>query len=476
MSEYPIHAYLSYRCIDRDQNARNELEPLCKENHIELLCSENTLKDGEKFVAFMDDLAADRVVFIFLSKEYFESAYTLYELISINEQGDLDKRLINFIRLDNRIGDKYINSVRDFWYSDAAAADRNKLADDLLKCKNDKDFLWQRIEKACKNLTSDFLGENHKSYKDQRYKDKFFSQLIDQAKQKISFLIDEEEQKLLQKVENNLCDCLERSKIALPDLAGLLGLTNAATATEIAQCLSSNNQSVGNSLDWLIDFSQKQEKILSQNSSEWKAFLFSIEQLAGWLLIKTVDKHWWFHEQLKIQRARKSAITSIMDLNEPAYIEVIIARDLLQEPKFALDQFGNIKPASETHDVLVFEAVKKEATDIQLLEPMYKDLRRWHQAPNDISELTSAIQKTVKALSGARNGKPIYYLVSKDHLTILNSREWFKAFEAQMTGYLQFICCESPEKDNPDLSCVEDQGLLLEKVAILLRLKNSKEA
>ncbi|OAI14089.1 MULTISPECIES: toll/interleukin-1 receptor domain-containing protein [Methylomonas] len=100
MSDYPIHAYLSYRCkLQRDIDARNKLKAICEMQGIKLVYDEDETKEGDSLIEFMDDLTSARFVFLFLSPEYFQSAYTLYELVNINEWAEIEQRFILPIRI-----------------------------------------------------------------------------------------------------------------------------------------------------------------------------------------------------------------------------------------------------------------------------------------------------------------------------------------------------------------------------------------
>ena len=129
---FPINAYLSYRCnIDRDTQARDKLKALCSKPNITLRYDESETGEGDSLIKFMEDLTSARCVFLFLSPEYFQSAYTLFELIRINEWADLDSRFILPLRVCNNIIDKYRTAAKEFWFSKQAEADRDKLADML---------------------------------------------------------------------------------------------------------------------------------------------------------------------------------------------------------------------------------------------------------------------------------------------------------------------------------------------------------
>ena len=78
-----IHAYLSYK-TKISSGALRRFKEICKEHKIELKYSEKELETGDDFVEFMQNhLIGARFLILFLSPEYFASAYCLYELISI---------------------------------------------------------------------------------------------------------------------------------------------------------------------------------------------------------------------------------------------------------------------------------------------------------------------------------------------------------------------------------------------------------
>jgi hypothetical protein len=472
-ANFPIHAYLSYRCkIGRDIQARKQLEGICGKHHMTLKYDQNCTEQGDSLIEFMDDLSSARCVFLFISPEYFQSAYTLFELVSIHEWADLDRRFILPLRLCDNIVDKYRTGARDFWLSPQAEADRDKLADMLNQ--DDHTALWQRIDAAWEAIIKPYLNELHPSLESDDG-DKLLSDLLVNARQEVASIIREAKQQMLAAVSSNIEQILKNQHIPVYQLAKQLRLDSSANNSDIAKQLL-DGKKVGEALDVLYKLSIQQEKKLSARPDEWRDYLYDVEQIGGWLLLKTVDPLWWFHNQLSLDKAKKRGITGAFNLQHPAYVEVIIARSLLQRAQHSLDEYGSIKPASEEHDVMLFDAISPDASDYQLLFPIYKDIRRADKAPQDISLLRDKIELTLRSLSGSRDGKPIYYIVSQDYLEQLKARDWFAGFEQRLVGYLQFVCCiQEPHRQNPD-PCLEEQSLLLEKVANILRLKNTKRS
>jgi len=63
---YPIHAYLSYRCkYARDRAARDRLKALCSEKNITLRYDESETEEGDSLIEFMEDLTSAVACFCF---------------------------------------------------------------------------------------------------------------------------------------------------------------------------------------------------------------------------------------------------------------------------------------------------------------------------------------------------------------------------------------------------------------------------
>jgi hypothetical protein len=468
---FPIHAYLSYRCNNpRDIAARHKLKNLCKEQNIALRYDESETEQGDSLIHFMEDLTAARCIFLFLSPDYFQSAYTLFELVSINERADLGQRFILPLRLTESMVTYQWTAAKNYFNDNPAV--RNELAR-LLKVENDNhDAIWLRINEAWETIIFKYLDRLNVSLEHPEAEGKLID-LLKESSQQVKAVIFEAKQNLHETISKNILKILKNKHIPRDQLAEVLQLDSAASIEDITES-GILAKSVSTVLDMLYKLSTQRKKQLCASSDAWDEYLYDVEQLCGWLLLKTVDPIWWFQNQLLLQRSASQSITGSFKLQQPAYIEVLIARSLLQRAQYSLDEFETIKPVSEEHDVMLFDAISFDAADAQLLSPIYKDLRKANKAPQDVQRLLADIVLTARALIGSRDGKPIYYIVSETYLKSLKSRSWFTETEQKLKGCLQFICCVKESSSPVDQPCIEEQDILLEKVANILRLKNTK--
>lgn len=468
----PIHAYLSYRCKNPlDIAARDTLKALCAEQKISLRYDENCTEEGDSLIEFMEDLTAARCIFIFLSPDYFQSAYTLFELIKISERADPKHSFILPLRLTESMVTYQWTVAKD--YFDNNEAIRVRLSQLLQVQNDDHSAIWQRINAAWEKIIFKHLDILNVSLENADVEKKLLD-LLKESGQQIEGAINEAKQNLSNTLSKNILRILKNQHIPIEQLAEVLQLDSAASVEDITDS-GIMSKSVSTVLDLLYKLSKQRKKQLLTNPNAWDDYLYDVEQLCGWLLIKTVDPFWWFQNELLLQRNTNQSISGSYMLQQPAYVEVLIARSLLQRAQYSVDEYGRIKPVSEEHDVLlVFDGVSSDATDEQLLSPIYKDLLNVAKAPQNVNQLLNAIVLNARAKIGSRDGKPIYYLVSEAYMKSLKLRPWFVATEQKLKGCLQFICCIKQAGNPINQPCEEEQDILLEKVAIILRLKNTK--
>lgn len=282
-------------------------------------------------------------------------------------------------------------------------------------------------------------------------------------------LIDDVKRKLNTKLVKEIEFILKKSKIPIESLSQDLQLASNASCLDIANTLV-ENRNTGQALGAFVKLSVELEQKWSAKPEQWLEYLDDAEQICGWLLLKSINPEWWLEYESRI--VNNHGITNQFALDNPAYIEVIISRSLLQKPRYSLDRGNDVKPGNE-FDVLLFDAVSNEASDIQLLCTIYTDLRRGGEPPQNVEKLLKAI--VLSACSKHQDlGKPIYYLVTQEYLELLKSRVWFADAEKQLASHLQFICCDFKSDQTDHNPCSEDQDLLLEKIASILRLRNPK--
>ncbi len=463
-----IHIFLSYRTKSKfDVMIRDELVRQCGVQGFKLSYDESATKEGESLITFMEDLASARCIFLLLSPEYFQSAYTLFELVRISEQADRDDRFIFPVRSTNSMCTYVKTTSEDNWNQNRQI--RTELCRLLGGCTEDE--AWQRVSKAWETISFPYLDEVHKSLEESSIAKKL-SEYLDAINKRVKDIIETSKKQLQEKICTEIVRILQRNNISLHSLATELGLDVSATENEITKHMV-YTKNASEIVEGLHRLSREEENKITSRQEKWNEYLYDIEQVCGWLLINSVNAKWWFQHELRLKQSAKK-MTNAFALDYPPYIEVIISRRLQQQARYTLDEYGAIKPAGESHDVMLFDAISSHASDIELLTPVYKDLRRIDNAPQNVQKLLDAIYLTARSLYKTSNDKLIYYIVSKDYLELLQEKEWFAEAERKLAGYLQFICCEIGAKSHDASPCLDEQDLLLEHLANILRLRNKK--
>ncbi|MCX7099821.1 MAG: toll/interleukin-1 receptor domain-containing protein [Methylococcales bacterium] len=466
---FPIHAYLSYRCKnDRDIQARKRLKALCSDTNITLRYDENCTENGDSLIKFMDDLTSARCVFLFLSPEYFQSAYTLFELIRINEWEDLKKRLIFPLRLTESMVTYQWTTAKN--YFDDNTAIRNDLAR-LLKVDNaNKDAIWQRIDSAWNAIIFPHLDRLNVSLENLNADDAL-SELLDKTKLTVTKAINESTKLLHKTLIEKITAIFSLKNINADDkFREELGLSYNNDIGKIATKLVTGIDA-GEGIAILTRIVESKKMLLNNTSTDWIACFNDAEQICGWLLLNSVDPIWWFHNEIKLKRTAKTSLTDRIALHDRNYIEIVISRSLLQSARYILDENKQPKPkpTSQNHDVMYFD-VQDNAIKEALLVDIYKDL--FGLAPSMTIDLLNKIVTRAKTHHKTQKGKLIYYLVTDDYLETLQQAPWYSDFQMQLAGYLQFICCGQPSNSDERPASLEDQAQLLDQVANLLSMSH----
>jgi len=256
------------------------------------------------------------------------------------------------------------------------------------------------------------------------------------------------------------------------------------TVDILIECLElPNNQNIDDVVKYLVNQSVLDSisglTIILQKYSPKR--IDEIEEISGWLLLKSVDANWWFYNEKRMQE-----VTAKFSLEEPNYIEVIISRGFLRPAKYMLDydnadklnRSGKVKPEpwwdKRDLSLMVYDA-NDAAINCELLKPLYKDLFSVEPPHNEISLLLEDIIKRAAAKCRNRKGKIIYYLVTQEYLDILESKEWFAKEQEKLAKCLRFICCGKKEQfENP---CPDGEKDVLEQLAeLLMELKKSAKS
>lgn len=299
------------------------------------------------------------------------------------------------------------------------------------------------------------------------HKNQAFQQAVGSLKQA---LVDEITEKLNNKLTIEIEHIFKNGKIPLSELNKIQKLDVDATGLEVTKYLV-NDLSAGKAIGSFFKLANELESKWAVKHPElWDNFLADIEQVCGWLLLKSVNPEWWLAFESKI--VKNDGITNQFSLDNSAYMEVIMSRWLFQLPRYSLDKANEARPGHD-FNVLLFDAVSYDATDIQLLSEIFKDLRRGGEPPQNVEKLLEKIVLTARS-THEDLGKPIYYLVTQDYLELLKSRAWFADAEKQLASHLQFICCDFKSDQTGHSPSTEDQSELLEKIAQILRLRKPK--
>ena len=460
---YPIHAYLSYRCKEtRDRAARDRLKDLCSETNITLRYDESETEEGDSLIEFMEDLTSARCVFLFLSPEYFQSAYTLFELIKINEQADLDKSFIIPLRLSEAMVTYEWTTSKNYFDNNEAVC--NELVRLLKKHNVNQDDLWQRIDAAWNAVIFPYLDRLHVSLENANA-DVALSELLRKTQAAVKDAIDKSIKEFQYELINKITAILNHNHINADDkFKEELGLTPINDVCHIATQLV--KIAAGKAITILTRVLTEKKSLLE--SAQWKNCFYDAERLCGWLLLNSVHPIWWFHNEIKLNKTVKTSLSNRVDLQDKKYIEVIISRTLFKAASYALYADGQPKAAGKEYDVMCFDGFSHTAKKEELLIRLYKDLLGKFPF-SEIDILKKIINRATTIYDEIE--KPVYYLVSSDYLAMWESMAEEDGEIRKLAGYLQFICCEKPAKFDQQQASKEDQSLLLDKVARLLALE-----
>lgn len=459
-----VKAYLSYRQNNpHNPLALELLKQHCDGQSIDLVYDQEALHSGDSIKRFMDELGSARCIFIFLTPNYFESAYTLYELVTIDQWAELDRRFIHPIRITDDMDASQWTTLQNHWRDNEAT--RDALAN--LLGRIDHESAWQQIEKAWKNIVGPYLDKIHASLQ-QSDPNTAMSELIASAWTSIRLAIDEEQTLLHQKITQEITEILKNNFVPMDKLAREMGLPPGITAESVAKRWLDDNEIESAIAVITRTLQENRKKIELPSPQQWEDYHHQATQIGGWLLLKSIDSNWWFNHQLKMKQLAKKSINRTYSLTYPPYVEVIVSRSLLKPARFQLDTEGNAQPMNHNHNLMLFDGVSAEATEIQLLGPLCKDLHKSEQYPAESKKLLDGIYARAKSHFKV-NQKPIYYLMANETLQLFERQPWYLEMSQRLAEYIQFICFNQQQSSDNSSPC-EDPRSLLDQYATLLSL------
>lgn len=491
-------AFLSYRHNLLPEVAGKEIlaKIIDEQQKLELVFDKSVTVIGDSVVAFMKELIAARCVFLFISEDYFKSAYTLFELIAVSEYGastgdsTTDQKIILPICLTERMLDvKDYTAIKAHWNTDVKT--RDVLAT-LLRTSGrsdgvtpDSDAMWRRIEQAWNDIVFGYLN-TLRDMEAPHDVNVLINQVVEEANQAAVKATEEtyaSHKALLVEEVTYLLEERPLIRKQLTKSARYLREQQKLDDEAFSEHLLSDTIEVAKLLGELTGAAAKIRDSLGRNSPEWREVFQDIQQLSGCLLLNTIDPIWWFNHELELKRQSQECVTgSGYILDHPAFVEVVISKELLSSaelhsPKFKHDPRGKevVVPGrgdadGDYNNMMMFDAVSVDAMAQTLLGQIHQDLHPSSSAPADKIELIREISDRAEAYKNVSNQRPVYYIVSHKYLQQLTSAEWFPDFEKALKGNLQFICCNQDTLSNAGSATKESQTLLLSTIGLLLDL------
>lgn len=161
-------------------------------------------------------------------------------------------------------------------------------------------------------------------------------------------------------------------------------------------------------------------------------------------------------------------------LEEMAFVEIIISRDLFQPAKFIRDVFGKAQPFTEdSSSNFIFDASQK-ALEEDFLVTLY---RRLFTASAAVKKGLDALKEDIALQINTRvsdERRCIYYVINETTMNSLKSIRGIDEWASQLEGKLRFIYVPTfnNEATKQAQSPYLDQKALLFQIAELLRIKD----
>ena len=196
------------------------------------------------------------------------------------------------------------------------------------------------------------------------------------------------------------------------------------------------------------------------------------KQIAGWLLLLSLNEVWLVHNEHNIGIGGSSKINTPLTEKEYSYGEVIISRAFLQSVTFEFEK-GSVVPVRGKIGAHVFEC-SDSAIMSEVLKPIYEDLRIDNDPPANDEEFCEEITTTIEGRF-RRNKKPTYYLIKEKSYKYAIRINKFKELVVKLSGKLVFIVINSTDKSCDENCSKENIVDILDAVAEIHRLEHRLE-
>jgi len=509
-SKIPLQVFLSYRSHWQDKRAGLEkaIEQYNGQSdsryHITLRVSESELQQGDSIIEFMDTLATARFVILMLGKEYFESPYCLHELLEITRNGKAEERLFPLpVKVDPSLekitwetmlgalqGEYHISDTKENGYcrdrlrelqAGVAANQLNGLSPE----EQDSE-IQKKLEESYKRIVRPLIDTLTHEYGS--------SELVDALVREVDQVFAAERQALYDtlsaEIEVHLDEVQQEDRASLQDI---LNLPTESSSQQLAVALLDKKGQEGMAViqDWV---DERHEKIPLEKTKDWKNFFSHAEAICGWLLLQSVSPSWWVHNKISFVSGKNHKGHIDLDMQAPAYAEVVISRELIKKAEFGLDSGHNLVPAcfsgiwedymgndSHLQDGFILDANPKALQEALLLPILY-ELKLGPSDPQRMgTDPEKLLQELIRFAKVSR--RPKYYIVTSRYLQQLqqvtqDGISLLERINRELGDKLVFVTCGAKDPKGIGAEpaiCETDEEELLARLLLILARNRQRE-
>jgi|GEM_PF-2563945 len=493
-------AFLSYRHNLAPEIAGKEalIQSVEADQTLELVFDKSVTEVGDSVTAFMEELIAARCVFVFISEDYFKSAYTLFELIAVHRHEEAARKVVLPVCLSEQMISVYdYTAIENYWNTQPSEdeQDPRKVQDVLATLLRTSGRTNGRILTSAEMLAMireaweaivfpylNTLRDSDAAYDVTALIQKVVADYAQHAATECETTTAHHHNLIAEEI-GFLLEDHPVIKAELMKVSRALRRAGSLDDTEFAKRLLGDSREAARSIGDLTNAAKQVRKKFGEDSETWSEVFGGIQKLCGYLLLNTIDPVWWFNQELELRRQAAHCVTgSGYQLDHVSFVEVVVSKELLSRdelcsPSFSHDPKGKysvVPSAGEAdHDynnMMMFDAVNVDAVAHSLLGNIHQDLHPSKVAPADVGQLMNDIKDRAESIKNATAQRPVYYIVSHDYLQQIQAQPWFTDFEALLKGSLQFICCSQQTLSDNGSATKESQTQLLSAVGLLLDL------
>lgn len=457
-----IHVYVSYSTKHKEelQSLENSFDIYNKNPDsnfkIEIKYSENTLEDGDKIIRFMDEIAVSGFVLLFLSKEYFESAFCWYELINAHENKRLESR--SFIiplameGKENAIG-ILKNNIKTWGEMNEDCQQELRR---LFNLSDDK------IIDKLKVVTTEFLEPSFGFLN----KIKTSDAIVEEVENRVTDHLKSEQEEIDKIIKDKILKALTPIKNIKESWNNSFNIALDKHEIEASLNKLSHVDALLKIFDWL-----EVEKQLGETGN-WSNFFKAIEEISGWILLRSINKDWWINNKLALTKGihHEGFVQLPLEQEFISYSEIVVSRTVIRVPKYVLDETSHLIPADKINGIkegntLVFDG-SDDAVLHSLLVPIITDLRKATPTIEDSMDLINDLFAIAK-INQLRK-KYVFYVVTEGYLKKLQNykvpndpeKSLLETIHKNLEGTLCFISIGTTLTEN-SLQVTDDAKLTI---------------